>query len=52
MPYLLNQYNGQTIFAFFTGMMVLQLLFVLFVLPETKGKSLESLAMNGFNRTV
>ena len=52
MPYLLNQYNGQTIFAFFTSMMVLQLLFVLFVLPETKGKSLESLAMSGFNRTV
>jgi hypothetical protein len=27
----------------FTGMMVLQLLFVLFIMPETKGKSLEEL---------
>lgn len=44
MPYLLNLFSGQTIFGFFTMMMVLQLLFVLFVMPETKGRSLESLA--------
>ena len=44
MPYLLSVFDGQTIFGFFTAMMVLQLLFVLFVMPETKGRSLESLA--------
>lgn len=44
MPYLLGRFEGQTIFAFFTAMMVLQLVFVLFVMPETKGKSLEFLA--------
>ena len=32
------------IFAFFAGMMVLQLLFALFVMPETKGVSLEELS--------
>ena len=32
------------IFAFFAGMMVLQLLFALFVMPETKGLSLEALS--------
>jgi len=47
MPHLLSLYDGQTIFGFFAGMMILQLLFVSFVLPETKGKSLESLAMTG-----
>jgi SP family xylose:H+ symportor-like MFS transporter len=44
MPYLLGRFDGATIFGFFTAMMVLQLLFVLFVMPETKGRSLESLA--------
>lgn len=51
MPHLLSLYDGQTIFGFFAGMMILQLLFVSFVLPETKGKSLESLAMTGVIRT-
>jgi SP family xylose:H+ symportor-like MFS transporter len=44
MPYLLGQFDGATIFGFFTAMMVLQLLFVLFLMPETKGRSLEYLA--------
>jgi len=35
--------NPWPIFAFFAGFMVLQLLFVLFMMPETKGKSLEQL---------
>ena len=43
MPYLLSKFNGGPIFAFFAGMMVLQLLFVLFLMPETKGISLEDL---------
>ncbi|MBJ90249.1 MAG: MFS transporter [Woeseia sp.] len=51
MPHLLSLYDGQTIFGFFAGMMILQLLFVSFVLPETKGKSLESLAMTGVSGT-
>ena len=35
--------NPWPIFAFFAGMMVLQLLWVVFFMPETKGKSLEEL---------
>jgi sugar porter (SP) family MFS transporter len=35
--------NPWPLFAFFAGMMVLQLLFVLFMMPETKGVSLEEL---------
>ena len=48
-PVFLDQNNGifkdnpWPIFAFFAGFMVLQLLFVLFMMPETKGKSLEEL---------
>ncbi len=35
--------NPWPIFIFFSGMMVLQLLFVIFLMPETKGVSLEAL---------
>ena len=44
MPYVLSVFEGHTIFAFFAFMMVLQLLFVIFLMPETKGRTLESLA--------
>ena len=44
MPSVLAILEPSTIFGFFTAMMVLQLLFVLFLMPETKGRSLESLA--------
>jgi sugar porter (SP) family MFS transporter len=43
MPYVLNRFDGGPIFAFFAVMMVLQLLFALFLMPETKGVSLEDL---------
>ncbi|GJM30326.1 MAG: MFS transporter [Cyclobacteriaceae bacterium] len=43
MPHVLNTFSGGPIFAFFAIMMVLQLLFSLFVMPETKGISLEDL---------
>jgi len=46
MPSVLSRFDGSTIFAFFAGMMVLQLLFVIFLMPETRGKTLESLAEN------
>ncbi len=36
--------NPWPIFVFFSGMMVLQLIWVIFVMPETKGRSLEDLA--------
>ena len=36
--------NPWPIFIFFAGMMVLQLMFVLFMMPETKGVSLEELS--------
>ena len=35
--------NPAQLFACFAGMMVLQLLFVLRIMPETKGKTLEEL---------
>ncbi len=44
MPYMLSVFAGHTIFAFFAFMMVLQLLFVVFLMPETRGRTLESLA--------
>ncbi len=44
MPYVLSVFVGHTIFAFFAFMMVLQLLFVVFLMPETRGRTLESLA--------
>jgi hypothetical protein len=40
---VLEAFSGGTIFAFFSGMMVLQLAFVLFIMPETKGIPLEEL---------
>ena len=44
-PVVIDWYkvNPWPIFAFFAGMMVLQLLFTLFMMPETKGISLEEL---------
>ena len=44
MPTVLSVFAAQTIFAFFASMMVLQLLFVIFLMPETRGRTLESLA--------
>ncbi|MGD9265227.1 MAG: sugar porter family MFS transporter [Lysobacterales bacterium] len=44
MPSVLSAFQPASIFGFFAVMMVLQLLFVLFLMPETKGQSLESLA--------
>ncbi len=38
-----NRFGGGPIFAFFAGMMVLQLIFVWRLMPETKGVSLEEL---------
>jgi MFS family permease len=42
-PYLTGQFGGATSFMFFTVMMVLQLLFVWRLMPETKGTSLEQI---------
>ncbi len=42
-PYITKQLGGGNTFLFFTFMMVLQLLFVWKVMPETKGISLEDL---------
>jgi len=45
MPYLMNPdvLGPSAVFAIFAGFMVLQLLFVIFMMPETKGVSLEDL---------
>ena len=42
-PAVLSAFSGGQIFAFFAFMMVLQLLFVWKIMPETKNKSLEEL---------
>lgn len=40
---LINTFEPHKVFFFFSGFMVLQLLFVAFMMPETKGVSLEEL---------
>ncbi len=47
-PYLSEKLGGGTTFLFFAGMMVLQLLFVLRLMPETKGTSLEKIERTVF----
>ncbi len=42
-PVLFSTIGPEVVFAFFAFMMVLQLLFVIYIMPETKGKSLEEL---------
>ncbi|WP_026934773.1 sugar porter family MFS transporter [Christiangramia echinicola] len=43
-PFLFTTIGPGYVFAFFAFMMVLQLIFVIFMMPETKGKSLEDLS--------
>ncbi|MCM4160947.1 sugar porter family MFS transporter [Antarcticibacterium flavum] len=43
-PFLFSTVGPALVFAFFAFMMVLQLIFVIFMMPETKGKSLEELS--------
>ncbi|QMU29470.1 sugar porter family MFS transporter [Adhaeribacter radiodurans] len=45
-PYIAETLGGGTTFLIFTGMMVLQLLFVWRLMPETKGTSLEQIEHN------
>lgn len=42
-PFLFSTIGAGSVFAFFAFMMVLQLIFVIFLMPETKGKTLEEL---------
>lgn len=42
-PFFANSFGPGYIFAFFCGMMILQLLWVRFKMPETKGRSLEEI---------
>jgi hypothetical protein len=42
-PYFTEKLGGGFTFSFFTSMMLLQLLFVWKMMPETKGKSLEDI---------
>jgi MFS transporter, SP family, arabinose:H+ symporter len=45
-PYLSERVGGGNTFLFFTIMMVLQLVFVMRIMPETKGSSIEQLTTN------
>ena len=47
-PYLSERFGGGNTFLFFTIMMVLQLVFVLRLMPETKGTSLEQIERTVF----
>ena len=47
-PYLSEQFGGGNTFLFFAVMMVLQLVFVLRMMPETKGTSLEKIERTVF----
>ena len=51
MPFLMNPevLGPAAVFAIFAGFMVLQLLFVIFYMPETKGVSLEELQQKMIN---
>lgn len=42
-PYAVEQFPASSVFAFFCGMMVLQLLWVILMMPETKGVPLEDI---------
>jgi sugar porter (SP) family MFS transporter len=44
-PMMANAFGGGPIFLFFTVMMVLQLLFVRFMMPETRGVALEDMQL-------
>jgi hypothetical protein len=44
-PYMSEKIGGGHSFLIFTLMMTLQLVFVLAIMPETKGKSLEELEL-------
>ena len=46
MPSVLNNFQPAAIFGFFAFMMVLQLIFVLTLMPETKGRSLEAIGQS------
>lgn len=48
-PFLFSTIGAGVVFLIFTVMMVFQLLFVIFMMPETKGKSLEELQKTVFN---
>ncbi|MDT0642764.1 sugar porter family MFS transporter [Zunongwangia sp. F363] len=49
-PYLFSTIGAGTVFAIFAFMMVLQLMFVIFMMPETKGIPLEKLSEKIYNR--
>ncbi|WP_111977422.1 sugar porter family MFS transporter [Algibacillus agarilyticus] len=44
MPWCLTQFTPSQIFSFFAGMMILQLIYVIWLMPETKGLDLESVS--------
>lgn len=46
MPSVLSSFQPAAIFGFFAFMMVLQLIFVLTLMPETKGRSLEAIGQS------
>lgn len=46
MPLVLQSFSAAAVFSFFAVMMVLQLLFAVFLFPETRGRTLEDMFSN------
>ena len=46
MPFFLERFSASEVFSFFTLMMLGQLAFVAWFMPETKGRSLEDISLN------
>ncbi len=51
-PYFANRFGPAPLFYFFAAMMVLQLLWVIFIMPETKGTALEDMKDEIGNRNL
>jgi len=50
MPFFLERFSATEVFTFFTLMMLAQLVFVAWFMPETKGRSLEAISLDTNNK--
>ncbi|AXV64822.1 MFS transporter [Pseudoalteromonas lipolytica] len=50
MPFFLEQFTASEVFTFFTVMMLGQLIFVTWFMPETKGRALEAISIDTDNK--
>lgn len=50
-PCILEQYSPAPVFTFFAFVVILQLIFAFYLMPETKGESLENLSAKLIKQT-